>query len=229
MCPPWFASGQCPPRFRRLAHGYQDSPPEAARAIRAGSTATGSTLSGEPCPWDRESSLKRSSYAPELRTVLVDEGDSRTPGVGHRVSASTHGCRVLLHAVRWLASSDVSASVVARGIAAGFGARMLFKGLDLVVDPDAVIGLVGANGAGKSTLLRILAGLADPEEGAVTRVPSTAAIGYLAQENEARPGETVAEFLARRTGISAATEQLEWASAALVETAPGADNVYAAA
>ena len=119
--------------------------------------------------------------------------------------------------------------MVARGIAAGFGARMLFKGLDLVVDPGAVIGLVGANGAGKSTLLRILAGLADPEEGAVTRVPSTATVGYLAQENEARPGETVAEFLARRTGISAATEQLEWASAALVETAPGADNVYAAA
>jgi ABC-type transport system involved in cytochrome c biogenesis ATPase subunit len=52
--------------------------------------------------------------------------------------------------------------VVARGLAAAHGVRSLFSGLDLVVSPGDVLGLVGANGAGKSTLLRLLAGLDAP-------------------------------------------------------------------
>ena len=52
----------------------------------------------------------------------------------------------------------MSATLVARGLAAGHGARVLFSGLDLVVAPGDVVGLVGVNGAGKSTLLRTLAG-----------------------------------------------------------------------
>ncbi|MGI8678321.1 MAG: ABC-F family ATP-binding cassette domain-containing protein [Jatrophihabitans sp.] len=123
----------------------------------------------------------------------------------------------------------MSASLVARDVAAGFGARTLFRGLDLVVDPGDVIGLVGANGAGKSTLLRILAGLIEPEDGTVTRVPAAAAVGYLAQETERRPGETVAAFLARRTGVAAAAESLERASAGLADATPGADDHYAVA
>jgi ATPase subunit of ABC transporter with duplicated ATPase domains len=118
---------------------------------------------------------------------------------------------------------------VIRGLGAGFGARALFHGLDLVIDPGAVIGLVGANGAGKSTLLRILAGLGEPEEGTVVRVPATATVGYLAQETERRPGETVTGFLARRTGVAEATSDLEAASAALASGSPGADDAYASA
>ena len=51
----------------------------------------------------------------------------------------------------------MSATLVARGLAAGHGARVLFSALDLVVAPGDVVGLVGVNGAGKSTLLRMLA------------------------------------------------------------------------
>ena len=53
----------------------------------------------------------------------------------------------------------MSATLVAKDLAAAHGDRTLFADLDLVVAPGDVIGLVGANGAGKSTLLRILAGL----------------------------------------------------------------------
>nr|BBJ49368.1 hypothetical protein SAVMC3_19970 [Streptomyces avermitilis] len=53
----------------------------------------------------------------------------------------------------------MTATLVAKNLAAGHGDRSLFSGLDLVVAPGEVIGLVGANGAGKSTLLRLLAGL----------------------------------------------------------------------
>ncbi len=71
----------------------------------------------------------------------------------------------------------MSATLVAKDLAAGHGDRALFAGLDLVVAPHDVIGLVGANGAGKSTLLRLLAGVDVPESGTVSLNPSNAVIG----------------------------------------------------
>ena len=86
----------------------------------------------------------------------------------------------------------MSATIVARDLSAGHGARVLFSGLDLVVAPGDVVGLVGANGAGKSTLLRLLAGLDAPAEGGSPARPPGASVGYLPQETERRRGETVA-------------------------------------
>jgi ATPase subunit of ABC transporter with duplicated ATPase domains len=121
----------------------------------------------------------------------------------------------------------MTATLLARGLAAGHGHRTLFSGLDLVVGPGEVIGLVGANGAGKSTLLRILVGLTDPEQGDVRLTPPTATIGYLPQEPERRPGETLADFLGRRTGVTTAQQELDDASHALADAVPGADDRYA--
>ncbi|MFE5873444.1 ABC-F family ATP-binding cassette domain-containing protein [Streptomyces roseifaciens] len=121
----------------------------------------------------------------------------------------------------------MSATLVAKSLAAGHGDRTLFSGLDLVVAPGDVIGLVGANGAGKSTLLRLLAGLDVPEEGGLSLSPPTATVGHLPQEPERRPGETVREFLARRTGVARAQAELDAATQALVDGAPGADDAYA--
>ena len=53
----------------------------------------------------------------------------------------------------------MSATLHLSDVSAAFGPRWLFTGLDLVVAPGEVIGLVGPNGAGKTTLLRMLAGL----------------------------------------------------------------------
>ncbi len=117
--------------------------------------------------------------------------------------------------------------MVAKGLAAGFGERVLFSGFDLVVAPGDVVGLVGANGAGKSTLLRILGGLATPDEGSVRLSPPNANVGYLQQEPDRRPGETVRAFLGRRTGVTAAQTTLDHTTAALTEGKPGADEDYA--
>ncbi|MEV0698830.1 ABC-F family ATP-binding cassette domain-containing protein [Saccharopolyspora sp. NPDC050389] len=122
----------------------------------------------------------------------------------------------------------MSATLVATNLAAGHGSRSLFTGLDLVVAPADVIGLVGANGAGKSTLLRLLAGLDTPEQGELRLSPPTATVGYLPQEPERRPGETVGQFLARRTGVAAAQRAMDAATEALAEGVPGADDAYAA-
>ncbi|MEU7003057.1 ABC-F family ATP-binding cassette domain-containing protein [Nonomuraea sp. NPDC046570] len=120
----------------------------------------------------------------------------------------------------------MSATIVVKDLAAGHGDRVLFSGLDLVVAPGDVIGLVGVNGAGKSTLLRLLAGLDTPEEGGVQLSPPTAVVGHLPQEPERRAGETVRRFLARRTGVEQAQRDLDAATQALVDGAPGADDAY---
>ncbi|WP_316292745.1 ATP-binding cassette domain-containing protein, partial [Clavibacter michiganensis] len=86
----------------------------------------------------------------------------------------------------------MTATLVARGLAGGHGHRTLFSGLDLTVAPGDVVGLVGANGAGKSTLLRLLAGVDAPQDGRVLLSPADAFIGWLPQEHERIPGETVA-------------------------------------
>ncbi|WBB96443.1 ABC-F family ATP-binding cassette domain-containing protein [Solwaraspora sp. WMMA2080] len=123
----------------------------------------------------------------------------------------------------------MSATLIARDLSAGHGDRQLFTGLDLVVAPGDVIGLVGANGAGKSTLLRILAGTAAPESGAVTRNPPTATVGLLPQEPQRRPGESVRDYLARRTGVAAAQHDLDASTQALADGQAGADDAYAVA
>jgi ATPase subunit of ABC transporter with duplicated ATPase domains len=121
------------------------------------------------------------------------------------------------------------ATLQVSGLAAGHGARILFSGLDLVIAPGDVVGLVGANGAGKSTLLRLLACEQVPEEGKVLLSPADATIGHLPQEPDRRPGETVVAFLARRTGVTDAQAAMDAAAEALGTGGPGADDGYAAA
>src|SRR4051794_30064433 len=120
----------------------------------------------------------------------------------------------------------VSATLLARGLAAGHGARVLFTDLDLVVAPGDVVGLVGVNGAGKSTLLQTLAGVLPPEAGEIALSPPSATVGYLPQEADRRPGETVLDTLARRTGVAAAQAAMDAALEALTAGTPGADDAY---
>jgi ATPase subunit of ABC transporter with duplicated ATPase domains len=127
----------------------------------------------------------------------------------------------------------MTATLLARDLAAAHGDRALFAGLDLVVAPGDVIGLVGANGAGKSTLLRLLAGLSTAEHGEVLLAPASAAVGYLPQEPERVPGESVLAFLHRRTGVTLAQAELDVATEALANGVPvaglPAEDAYSSA
>ncbi len=120
----------------------------------------------------------------------------------------------------------MSATLMAKGVSAGHGDRVLFSDLDLVVAPGDVVGLVGPNGAGKTTLLRILAGLRAPDAGSVTVAPAAAHIGYLTQEPEPLPGETVRAHILRRTGVDVAQAELDRAAHALADGAPRAEDAY---
>ncbi len=121
----------------------------------------------------------------------------------------------------------MTATVQAKGVSAAFGDRTLFSGVHLVVAPGDVVGLVGPNGAGKSTLLRVLAGTLAPEAGTVSVSPPGAELGFLAQEIERRPDESVAAHLERRTGVAAAQAAMDDAAHALADP-PGGDHDAAA-
>ncbi|MBM6401197.1 ABC-F family ATP-binding cassette domain-containing protein [Phycicoccus sonneratiae] len=125
----------------------------------------------------------------------------------------------------------MSADLVAKGLAGGYAHRTLFEALDLTVAPGDVVGVVGANGAGKTTLLRILAGDLAPLAGSVSTAPADAFVGWLPQEHERVPGETIRGYVARRTGAAAATEAMEAAAAAMAapDAASRAGDVFARA
>ena len=120
----------------------------------------------------------------------------------------------------------MSATLVAKDLSGGHAHRTLFSGLNLTVAPGDVVGVVGANGAGKSTLLRLLAGADRPQSGTVSTAPSDAFVGWLPQEHERIPGETIADYLGRRTGATAATAAMESAAEGLADAGPGADDAY---
>lgn len=52
-----------------------------------------------------------------------------------------------------------------QNIKKSFGSTRALKGVDLVVEPGEIHGLLGQNGCGKSTLIKILAGYHEPDSG----------------------------------------------------------------
>ena len=76
--------------------------------------------------------------------------------------------------------------------------KPVLSGLDLRIDMDDRIALLGANGNGKSTLAKLLAGRLKPMSGHLT-ASSKLRIGYFAQHqiDELRPGETAFQHMKR--------------------------------
>jgi ATPase subunit of ABC transporter with duplicated ATPase domains len=100
-------------------------------------------------------------------------------------------------------------SIALDNVTKSYGASVVIAGASLFVDDQARIGVVGPNGAGKTTLLRLLAGLEQADTGRVRRTPDDLRVGYLPQELAERPGETLFEYLGRRTGVAAAEDEVE--------------------
>jgi ATPase subunit of ABC transporter with duplicated ATPase domains len=123
----------------------------------------------------------------------------------------------------------VHASLTARSLSLSRGRATVLDDVDLALTPGWRIGLVGPNGVGKSTLLRVLSGELRPDSGTVATSPPRALVGYLPQEPERRSAETVDAFLARRTGVAAASIELDAATAELARGGQDADDRYSVA
>ncbi|MBD4604590.1 ATP-binding cassette domain-containing protein, partial [Xanthomonas citri pv. citri] len=91
------------------------------------------------------------------------------------------------------------------------------KDVNLEIEDGEFVILVGPSGSGKSTLLRILGGDLAPQAGAVSLAPSDAFVGWLPQEHERVPGETVAGYIARRTGCAEATREMDASASGLAD------------
>src|SRR5574340_414354 len=99
--------------------------------------------------------------------------------------------------------------------------RQIIKDISLSFFPGAKIGLLGLNGSGKSTVLKIMAGVDKDIEGEVTAMPNLN-IGYLPQEPQLNPGQTVREAVQEGLGeLFSAQQRLDEIYAAYAE--PDAD------
>jgi energy-dependent translational throttle protein EttA len=99
--------------------------------------------------------------------------------------------------------------------------RYILKDISLSFFPGAKIGVLGVNGSGKSTLLKIMAGVDTEYEGEATAMPNLR-IGYLPQEPQLAPDETVRQAVEGGMGeVLAAKQRLEEVYTAYAE--PDAD------
>ena len=71
-----------------------------------------------------------------------------------------------------------------------YGADLVLDRVSLTIDERDRIGLIGANGTGKTTLCRLVLGQLQPDDGQIGLVRGTS-VGYLSQDPEFRPGETL--------------------------------------
>src|SRR3954452_4418842 len=71
-----------------------------------------------------------------------------------------------------------------------FGDRVLFDHVTWQITDRERVGLCGPNGAGKTTLLRMMAGIDEPDSGAVLK-PAALTVGYLPQDGLAHAGRTL--------------------------------------
>lgn len=80
----------------------------------------------------------------------------------------------------------------AQHVARHFGADVLFENIDLDIQENSRIALVGKNGAGKSTLLKMIIGEQAPDEGQIVTKKGLT-LGYLAQNTGLESDKTIYE------------------------------------
>ena len=71
-----------------------------------------------------------------------------------------------------------------------FGDRILLDHVTWQITSRERVGLCGPNGAGKTTLLKMMAGLEEPDSGAILK-PATLTVGYLPQDGLSHAGRTL--------------------------------------
>ncbi|CAD6256390.1 unnamed protein product [Miscanthus lutarioriparius] len=90
-------------------------------------------------------------------------------------------------------ASSIPSGVRLEGISKSYKGVTVLKDVSWEVQRGEKVGLVGVNGAGKTTQLRIIAGLEQPDGGAVVKAKDNMKIAFLSQEFEVSASRTVRE------------------------------------
>jgi sulfate-transporting ATPase len=105
--------------------------------------------------------------------------------------------------------------------------RQIIKDISLSFFPGAKIGLLGLNGAGKSTVLKIMAGV-DTDFAGEARPQPGIKVGYLAQEPQLDPNQTVRQAVEQGVGeVLQAQAELDKVYAAYAEEGADFDKLAA--
>ncbi|CAM3213864.1 ABC-F family ATP-binding cassette domain-containing protein [Vagococcus fessus] len=78
----------------------------------------------------------------------------------------------------------------ANQVARHFGGDTLFENIQMEIQDNSRIALVGRNGAGKSTLLKIIAGIDPADEGTISKIKNLS-MGYLDQHTGLNSAQTI--------------------------------------
>ncbi len=97
------------------------------------------------------------------------------------------------------------------GVSQSYDDHVVFRDVDLVIEPGARLGVVGPNGAGKSTLLDIVAGRTEPIAGRVKR-GKTVVAGYADQQTSLLDPDAIVREL-----VAGPLRQPDWEDRALLE------------
>ncbi|MGA0133103.1 MAG: energy-dependent translational throttle protein EttA [Opitutales bacterium] len=80
------------------------------------------------------------------------------------------------------------AVIEARGLAKGYGERLLMEDVNFSLPAGGIVGVIGPNGVGKTTLFRMITGQERPDAGTLT-LGDTVKIAYVDQTRDALPAE----------------------------------------
>ena len=119
-------------------------------------------------------------------------------------------------------NSATTPLLTVQGLKASYDESIILRGIDMVVEPNSVVALLGRNGVGKTSLLRSIMGLMPKTEGDITFEGKSIAslrsdqrarigLGYVPQGRDIFPNLTVQENLEVSMSISgkAGRERLE--------------------